>query len=644
MATRIAFGRIFIARRLLPLGLVTLVVAGAAIAVRVAGDSASGAVRTVTVTRGSVAQTVTIPGSVTAAAQLRLNFRAAGRVTAVDVTVGQRVAADQPLATLDTTELAAAVDQARGALAQAQARYDQTVAGATSQDVAIARQAVDNARRMLDNTRRVSQNEVAGADLAFARVRTNFETARTNLATLSDGLASDVARVQLDALLTQLDLARSDLNSALPPDPTPGPLGIVIPPPRVSQDGFAAQAALGQARAALLNAQLLVGGPLKDALGEYRVVASSLLDNAATFDSAVAAGGDTAAVSAAFQAAQARYATAATRLGASLDALAGQLGAMLTTMTSAQGSLEDATSRSPGIYETPRKDLTVAFATLSDNTQAAIAAKAKLQAAGAPVGTLGDAVAGSYVAAQATLATVRERSSANVVAAENGLASANATLEKVVAGARQSDLDAATAALQAARSAVAAAESNLANGTLKAPVAGVVSAVNAKVGELASPAGPPLVVLSDTSGFTIRGFVGEADIQSIQTGQAASVWIEALGLKTPLRGEVTSVDPSATMQQGVPVYGIEVTIRDEGGRVRPGMSGTAAITVSKKDGVLVVPLASLRGRGARQTVQVVGETAPREVEVGATDETVAEILSGLSAGDRIVLPSRAGTQ
>ncbi len=637
---RQALARLARSPRVLAAGTAVVLLAGGLVAVRALNDSATLPVRTATVTRGSVLKTVTLAGTVAPVAQLRLGFRVPGRLAAVNASVGQRVSAEQPLALLDTTDLRVAVDQARAALALAQARYDQTVSGATAQDLAIARQAVENARRALDETQRTGANDIATADLALARLKTNYLQARVNLGTYVDGLTSELGQLQLDVLTGYVETARTDLNTALPPDPTPNPVsGILTPPVRIAADGFAAQSALGQARASVNNASLTNVGALRDALGEYGAAAGAALDTASVFDRLLSESGDTGPASASALATQARYSTAAARLGVALELLAAQLAAAQTAMTTAQGSLEDAASRGTSVYSAARADVTLAISSLMTALEHLTAARAKQAVAGPAATLVSDAVGGSYVAAQQNVATVRERTVASVVAGQNAFASANASLAKVAAGARQSDLDAASAALDAAKTAVDAAETNLASATLRAPVAGVVSAVNGRAGEVASAAGVTLIVLSDTSAFMLRGFVGEAEISAIEPGQTATVSVEALALASPLNGTVTSVDPAATLQQGAPTYGIEVTIQSQGARVRAGMSGTALITVASKEGVLVVPTAALRGRGARQTVQVVGETTPRDVEIGISDETVAEVVSGLSEGDRVTLAS-----
>ena len=89
-----------------------------------AGAQETPVVRTTQVTRGSVTQTVAISGSVSSAGTVKLNPATNGKVAQLLIAVGQQVAAGQPLAKLDTTDLEAALATAQNNLAGAEANYD----------------------------------------------------------------------------------------------------------------------------------------------------------------------------------------------------------------------------------------------------------------------------------------------------------------------------------------------------------------------------------------------------------------------------------------------------------------------------------------------------------------------------------------
>ncbi len=80
------------------------------------------------------------------------------------------------------------------------------------------------------------------------------------------------------------------------------------------------------------------------------------------------------------------------------------------------------------------------------------------------------------------------------------------------------------------RSDLAVVEAGVDKLTIRAPIAGTVLQVNAKVGELASPASPqPLLVLADLSALRVRAKVDERDIGDVKIGQPVMVRPAAFG-------------------------------------------------------------------------------------------------------------------
>lgn len=87
--------------------------------------------QTAAVSQGTLQVTVAATGPITNPASVPLSFKSSGKLSEVDVSVGQQVTAGQTLAKQDTTDLQLAVDQAQAALAQQQANLATVSPGAT---------------------------------------------------------------------------------------------------------------------------------------------------------------------------------------------------------------------------------------------------------------------------------------------------------------------------------------------------------------------------------------------------------------------------------------------------------------------------------------------------------------------------------
>lgn len=118
--------------------------------------------RTIAARTTTLRQTIESSGTIEPAQQANLNFGAAGQVTAVNVAVGQQVAAGQPLATVSSASLTASVAEAKSALAADQAKLTtDTNNNAASAQVTADQAAVTAAQNQVTN----AQNALSGATL-----------------------------------------------------------------------------------------------------------------------------------------------------------------------------------------------------------------------------------------------------------------------------------------------------------------------------------------------------------------------------------------------------------------------------------------------------------------------------------------------
>jgi macrolide-specific efflux system membrane fusion protein len=177
----------------------------------------------------------------------------------------------------------------------------------------------------------------------------------------------------------------------------------------------------------------------------------------------------------------------------------------------------------------------------------------------------------------------------------------------------------------------------VARGTLKAPIDGVVTELNIAAG-LAVPSGDAIVV--ESSDLQVTTDVVESDLNALKVDQAATVSISAVD--ATVTGKVTSISPVATTDSGnsgVVSYAVTVALTDVPATVRSGMSADVTITIDSATGVLTVPAAALRGSNGDYSVLVLdanGTPQVQAVEVGLVTNTSAEIKSGLTEGQEVV--------
>ncbi len=118
---------------------------------------------------GSVIQTVSATGKIKSASNIELNFKNTGKLTILNVKVGDQVKEGQILAQLKATDLAINVSKARADLEEAIANLDKLKAGATIQDIAVYQAAVEKIQTDLAN----SQSDLTSTKATYSQALEN---------------------------------------------------------------------------------------------------------------------------------------------------------------------------------------------------------------------------------------------------------------------------------------------------------------------------------------------------------------------------------------------------------------------------------------------------------------------------------------
>ncbi len=148
--------------------------------------------------------------------------------------------------------------------------------------------------------------------------------------------------------------------------------------------------------------------------------------------------------------------------------------------------------------------------------------------------------------------------------------------------------------------------------------------------------GSVLYQLADLSRVWVYLDVYEKDLRYIRRGQRVAVSTEAYPGET-LEGRVTFIDP--VMNGETRTARVRCEFANPDGKLKPNMYVQARLDTAPHDAI-VVPASAVISDGTRNVVWI--QTGPdifepREVITGSVTDTEAEILSGLAAGDTIVV-------
>ncbi|MCG6961740.1 MAG: efflux RND transporter periplasmic adaptor subunit [Acidobacteria bacterium] len=193
----------------------------------------------------------------------------------------------------------------------------------------------------------------------------------------------------------------------------------------------------------------------------------------------------------------------------------------------------------------------------------------------------------------------------------------------------------ALGAVKQAKGAVQAASSVAAEAVVRAPFAARIVSRLVDVGDLAAP-GRPLVRVESLSGRKVWLTVREADIQRVHQGQKLSVSFDTRPDLGTVDGIVNEIVPAA--DPATHTFTVKVSV--DGLDVASGTSARADLP-GKVTERLAVPASAVFDRGGLQLVVALasdGTARTRAVTTGASmADGRVEVLSGLKAGDRIVV-------
>lgn len=243
---------------------------------------------------------------------------------------------------------------------------------------------------------------------------------------------------------------------------------------------------------------------------------------------------------------------------------------------------------------------------------------------------------------------------AGVLAAQGSLAGAEANLARVQAG-YQRLLEPPTAdEIAVLEAQVTSGETNLALAQLRqsksvivAPLSGTVANVLIHQGEQAAPGAPAMTIVNEGA-YHINVNVDEIDIDQISLGQEVEMTLDALP-DTVVIGIVAEIAPTSASAGGVVTYLVTINIEPPDDVVlRPGMSANGSIVVDEIDNVLIVPNWAIRldrETGDAFVNLKKSETEIEEVvvQIGLRNESISEIISGLKAGDVVVVTNERET-
>jgi HlyD family secretion protein len=188
---------------------------------------------------------------------------------------------------------------------------------------------------------------------------------------------------------------------------------------------------------------------------------------------------------------------------------------------------------------------------------------------------------------------------------------------------------------------------NLRYATIRSPMEGTVLKRHVEVGDAVSSIlqlgsqATLLLTLGDMNEVFFEGRVDETDIGKVFEGQKAQVRVDAFRDR-PLPGKVIRIAPLGEEEDNVIGFEVRVSITDLERILRAQMSANAEIIVEEKRDVLIIPENAIIYDKERRTFAELydpsaeGQKRRTPIEIGISNGTRTQIITGVQEGDRVV--------
>lgn len=211
----------------------------------------------------------------------------------------------------------------------------------------------------------------------------------------------------------------------------------------------------------------------------------------------------------------------------------------------------------------------------------------------------------------------------------------------------------AKAAVAALKAQITAAEAtlsgdlaNLSYTRIVAPMDGTVVSQTSLEGQTlnANQQAPVIVQIANLDVMTVWAKVAEADVGRVTPGMPA--YFTTLGMPGKrLVGKVRQVQPTPETTNDVVLYNVLIDIDNSDRALLPSMTVQVFFVLGEAKDVPLVALSALKPAGKPDTYEATVRTPQgpqkREVKTGVSNRTMAQVVSGLEAGDEVVVPRTA---
>lgn len=190
------------------------------------------------------------------------------------------------------------------------------------------------------------------------------------------------------------------------------------------------------------------------------------------------------------------------------------------------------------------------------------------------------------------------------------------------------------ASVDAANAQLVAVQQNLATATLTSPMSGTVAQIGFTVGQ---SAGQSTIQIVGPGQEEVATTVSDTSVGRVKVGQRVTVTPD--GMARTLTGKVASMGLLSTSSSGTASFPVTIALDPTDQQLPLGSAASLSIILNSTPAAVTVPTSAVQTLGGASLVSVLrnGSPTPTRVTLGVVGSTLAQVTSGVNAGDQVVL-------
>lgn len=541
------------------------------------------AVDYVVVKRGDVAQEVSVTGTVKPVQAVSLAFERGGKVTDINVKVGNTVNAGQVLISLNAEELRAQLRQAQAGVEVAEAQLRQYQATLESQEIKLTE--LERGARLEEL--KIAETKVANAEKSLVDAEENLTNVKSKADIDLANAYDDVKDTLSDAYVKSDDAVRVKSAGAV--------TGDII-------NGY--NITFNSCDSAEETAVESLRRTLEQNLNDWETELNTIDEK-----------------------------TEFARLDEALSDSEKYLVKVKNYLDRVNNLLTTSCSLANSTLSTDRTNMNTARTNINTAVSAVNVQKQTIASQKATNSSAVTTAVTTLNTAKNTLATARDE----LVLEKAGTSKEAIGVQKALVKQAQANVDAQKGQIKQAQANAQNYEAQIAKTVLRAPFKGVVTKVDADLGEVVA-ANAVVSALMSFSKFEIETNIPEVDIGKLSLEDPVKITLDAFPGEV-FTGKVSTIEPAETIVDGVVNFKTKVLFDKTDERLKSGLTANLDIETDRKTGVLILPQYAVveNDQGSFARKQEIGgvKDYPLQTGIRSRDGNI-EIISGVSEGESVL--------